>query len=1043
MSDIMRPIPFGELLTRIFGEYQTARSIFGIHESQFFRRRNRNRLRIFGESCDSPVGPAAGPHTQLAQNIVAAYLVGGRFFELKTVQKMDTLEIEKPCIDTGDECYNTEWSTEYTIPKAFGEYVKAWIALHLIERAFGFHDDDTVPRSFIFNMSVGYDLEGIRLPKMDAYLNDLMDASCNGFFQECLDRLDRFLSDGSKSSDPGFIEKFDRLRGLPSNISPVICRSVTLSTMHGCPPDEIEAICTYLLSTKKLHTFVKLNPTLLGYATVRSLLDGLGFQRIELGEKTFSADLQYADAVAMIGRLLTTAKKTNVEFGVKLTNTLAAINNKKVLPGEEMYMSGRALFPLSINLAAKLSADFQGGLPISYSGGATKWNIGQIFRCGIRPITIATDMLKPGGYYRLGDCAHALESAEGWESTGRIDVGKLSHLAADSRTSDYCKQEWRGDCQAQVASPLPLYDCCVAPCVEACAIGQDIPEYIRLVGQGEYDRALATITSKNALPSITGHICDHQCMFCCTRLDYEGPVKIRDMKRIAAEKGNRRQTSAFFRGKGKREVKVAIVGAGPAGLSAAYFLAQKGFDVTVLEKRKSAGGVVSNIIPKFRIPADAVQKDIRHIEELGVKFVYGVSPNFKIDALKKEGYKYVCVAIGAEKGYPIDLKGDNRSIFNALDFLAQYRENPEGIRLGGSVAVVGGGNTAMDGARAAKRVKGVEKVTVLYRRSLEQMPADREEYDMALEDRVDFRFLANPERFDSDGTLSCRTMKLGDADESGRRRPVETEELFALKADSVISAIGEKVDQKLLAESGIPLNTQGWAKTDTETLETTENVFLIGDAQSGPATIVRCIADARIAADTIAKREGIEKPTDPAPTVTKEQLERIHQRRGTQTPALGLETDGESFAKNEAYRCLECDLVCNKCVDVCPNRANVAIPLAPSPEFRDAFQIVHLDAFCNECGNCGYFCPHRGLPYKDKLTLFNRADDFHNSTNSGFWVDGNTVHLRLAEKETQATVKIDGTVAFDGPHDESFGKALRVTEAVLKEHGYLLGPVEQ
>jgi putative selenate reductase len=162
MGDVMRPIPFGELVRRIFGEYRKDGTIFGIPQSQFFRKRNPKKIKIFGESCDTALGPAAGPHTQLAQNIVSAYLAGGRFFELKTVQKLDQLKVAKPCIEAADEGYNCEWSTEFTLEKAYDEYLKAWILLHLLEEVFDLRA--TEARSFIFNMSVGYDLEGIQTP---------------------------------------------------------------------------------------------------------------------------------------------------------------------------------------------------------------------------------------------------------------------------------------------------------------------------------------------------------------------------------------------------------------------------------------------------------------------------------------------------------------------------------------------------------------------------------------------------------------------------------------------------------------------------------------------------------------------------------------------------------------------------------------------------------------------------------------------------------------------------------------------------------------
>lgn len=167
-----------------------------------------------------------------------------------------------------------------------------------------------------------------------------------------------------------------------------LTEGVTLSTMHGCPPNEIEAICRYMLEDKGINTFVKLNPTLLGYDRVRSILDQTGFDYISLSKEAFSHDLQLQDAKAMLHRLVKLGKDKNIGFGVKLTNTLGTLNNKGRLPDKEMYMSGRALFPLSINVALELSREFNGTLPISYSGGASKFNIREIFETGIRPITM-------------------------------------------------------------------------------------------------------------------------------------------------------------------------------------------------------------------------------------------------------------------------------------------------------------------------------------------------------------------------------------------------------------------------------------------------------------------------------------------------------------------------------------------------------------------------------------------------------------------------------------------------------------------------------
>ena len=175
MADLMRPVPLRELIKRMFLEYRRSNTIFDIGEEHFYRPAGKKKITVFGEGCDTPLGPAAGPHTQLTQNIVAAYLTGGRFMELKTVQILDTLEIEKPCIDADDEGFNTEWSTEFTLPQAYDEYVKGWIILYLLDEFFGFRKSDE--RSFIFNMSVGYDLKGIKTEKMQRFIHGLLDAS--------------------------------------------------------------------------------------------------------------------------------------------------------------------------------------------------------------------------------------------------------------------------------------------------------------------------------------------------------------------------------------------------------------------------------------------------------------------------------------------------------------------------------------------------------------------------------------------------------------------------------------------------------------------------------------------------------------------------------------------------------------------------------------------------------------------------------------------------------------------------------------------------
>ncbi len=1056
MGDIMRPVPFRELMTRIASEYNESQSIFGIRKADFYQTTDKS-IDVLGQSCATPVGPAAGPHTQLAQNIIASYLVGGRFMELKTVQIMDTLEIDKPCIDARDEAYNVEWSTEYTLEKAYDEYIKAWIILHLLEETLSGTQIKTP--SFLFNMSVGYDLKGIKTEKMQTYINSMLDSSENEVFTSYIEEIEALITEGEFLDCFGDDVDYALLKGIGSRIGRTVSPSVTLSTMHGCPPKEIEAICSYMVAEKNINTFVKLNPTLLGYDFVRETLDSLGFDYLHLNQDSFDHDLQYAAAVAMLTRLVALAKDHGRQFGVKLTNTLGSINDQGELPGAEMYMSGRALYPLSINLAQKLSKEFGGSLPISYSGGANAKNVKKIFEAGIHPITLATDLLKPGGYARMNQIATLCEDSSGWEAK-KIDLDALSALAKEAVSAEYCNKEFRGIDTISTGKPLPLFDCYVAPCTVACPIHQDIPEYLYLIGEGQYAEALAVIYDKNALPNITGHICDHQCMYNCTRMDYEGAVEIREMKRIAVDNGYDEYIKDWEAPE-KSEFSAAVVGAGPAGLSAAFFLARAGFKVTVFEREESAGGVVRHVIPGFRLPVEAIEADIEFIKKHGVEFEFGVSEDdIKVNALKKDGYSFVFVAVGAEKDNPIPLEGDRTKILQALSFLGSYRKDPSSVSLGEHVAIVGGGNTAMDSARAALTVPGVKSVDVLYRRTKREMPADLEEYDNAIEEGAVFRFLTNPESMSPEGELVCRVMKLGAPDASGRRRPVATEETITLQIDSMITAIGESVDAKALAAMGIILNDKGWAIVDDETSETkTEGVFIVGDAKTGPSTVVECIASARKAVEAAIDKilgpeehdhdhdhdhdqeeefeELSQEENDEIDTAENVFFGAIEAKKGLILDAADSSLSDTEFGKIEAKRCLECSYICNKCVEVCPNRANVTIDVRIGGFFDNPFEIVHLDAYCNECGNCANFCPWEGRPFKDKFTIFSREEDFNNSENPGMYLTSDALIVRLEDKTVQnLTMESDGTII-----EEIDEQTAVLIETIMLNYSYLLGAV--
>jgi putative selenate reductase len=888
---------------------------------------------------------------------------------------------------------------------------------------------------------------------MNSFINNLIDASNHPVFKYHIKELESFIQKTDFLEALNSKRKMENIKNISHIIPSQITRSVTLSTMHGCPPEEQEAICRYLIEEKKLNTYVKLNPTLLGYTLVRKILDELGFNYIKIKKSTFTDDLQWDDAIGMIKGLSKLSLDCGRNFGVKLSNTLGTVNTLGVLPGEEMYLSGRILFPLTITLASRLSREFKGTLPISYSGGASQLNILRIFETGIKPITMATELLKPGGYLRMAGMARELESMVGEKQQPQvIDREKLDRLAEGALQEDYYRKDWRGEKRVSIERKLPLTDCYIAPCVLSCPIHQDIPEYIRLVADGQYDKALKLIYLKNPLPNITGHICDHQCMSHCTRLDYEGAVGIREIKRIAAEHGKVEHLINNYNVTKELNIKVAVIGAGPAGLSAAYFLARNGFKVTVFEKQDSPGGVVSHLLPHFRIPVAAIEKDISLIKALGVNFKFGVAEEFSIKDLKDEGYKYIFIGIGAEVSRKLQLTADNNNIYESLNFLRSFNENSEILTLGRNVAVIGGGNTAVDSARSALRVAGVEKVFIIYRRSEKEMPADREEYEQAIKEGVVFKSLLLAESFSKSGILKCRKMTLGAPDESGRRRPVPTEETEEIAVDSLISAIGEYTDSKFLSACGLKIEQNNRPQANPETLETNlENVFIGGDALHGPSTVVESIADAQRVAEAIIRKEipdwkGMGKDFELG-FDKKQQISEIYHKKSRLI--LSQESkDDRIIAENEAGRCLECNVICNKCVDVCPNRANVAISIDKKEGFQDTYQILHLDALCNECGNCATFCPYNGKPYKDKLTLFATEEDFKNSTNNGFMVTGSfgnqLIILRLNGNFWKLKLDKEGKlIPLDSqyPDDyniEEFKKISVIISTVLKNYSYLI-----
>ena len=996
MSEIMRPMSIGHLMHWIMSEYEQKKSIFGIEK--IVKHENGQALPIYEEKIESPFGPAAGPNSQLAQNIVAAYVAGSRFFELKTVQVMDGADlaacISRPCIIAGDECYNCEWSTELYVPQAFAEYVKAWVACKLIAKEYNLGDPD----AFVFNMSVGYDLEGIKSPKVDKYINDMIEAKDTEVFKECINWALEHVNE-FKNVDEEYI------RSISSNVS----NSITESTLHGCPPAEIERIATYLITEKHLNTFIKCNPTLLGYEYARKRLDGLGFDYIAFDDHHFVEDLQWADAVPMLHRLYDLCQEKGLEFGVKITNTFPVDVTRNELPSNEMYMAGRALFPLSIHVARLLTDEFHGKLRISYSGGATIENIKELFDAGIWPITMATNILKPGGYQRMSQIADELMEC-GSERFSGVNVAALAAIDDGVEAKAMYRKPVKPLPERHVDKKLPLFDCFNAPCRNGCPIEQDIPAYLQAMVDGDAKKALEIILERNPLPFITGTICPHHCGDKCMRNYYEDTLHIRETKLAAASQAYNEILPALKAEGSVAGKKVAIIGGGPAGLAAATFLSRAGVAVTVFERKEQLGGVVRNVIPEFRITADSIDKDVELCKAYGAEFKLGAEVT-SVKALKAEGYTDVIVSIGAWKPGRSPLAYGE--VTDALEFLMEAKKNGASMNIGKDVVVLGGGNTAMDVARAAKRLPGVEHVRLIYRRTKRYMPADEEELQLAIEDGVEFLELLAPVGAEN-GKLKCSVMELGAPDASGRRSPVDTGRTEEYPADTIIAAIGETIDTTLYAELGVEMDAKGRPVVDANMMTTEAGVYAVGDSRRGPATVVEAIADSAKAAAAIA---GISYDKYAEENVAAD--EKLYTaKKGVQSRDTGKTPDD---------RCLGCPTVCEVCTDVCPNRANVAIHVPG----KCKAQIIHVDGMCNECGNCEVFCPYKGgRPYKDKFTLYWTEEDFLDSTNEGFLpLEGTQVKVRLDGKvET-----VDIAQETDLPAD-----AVAVIRTVLKDYAYLI-----
>ncbi len=1054
MSDRFRPISADRLFRWVFGELESRDSIFGIPGRHFFVPDPGDpfRTQAFGHPLETPFGPAAGPHTQMAQNIVAAWLCGARYIELKTVQTLDELEVSKPCIDMEDEGYNVEWSQELKVHESFDEYLRAWLLIHALHHRLGFPGSPGI----VFNLSVGYDLAGIRQPNVQWFLDRSQD--CTSEKRQMQELLARHYPPAAGLD-------------IPARMSD----NVTLSTMHGCPPDEIGAISEYLLRDRGLHTYVKCNPTLLGPERVRGILNNdLGYFDAVVPDAAFAHDLAWDDAVPLLRHLGSVARSGAREFGVKLSNTLEVENWRTVFdPAERMmYLSGRPLHAITLRLAARLAGEFDGELPMSFSAGADCFNAPRLLACGLQTVTTCSDLLKSGGYRRL--LQYVEETRRVMKECAAPDLaGFIGRFACEPGASttamqnlDRYAEQVSGEARlrkdalftsrSKTSRELGWFDCIKAPCTDACAIGQQVPRYMSAVRTGRLEDAVRLTCADNPIPVLLGRTCDHLCEPACIRTHLDEPLAIRHVKRFIME-----HEAGATEGPETvaRPLKVAVIGAGPGGLAVASELARAGVRAEIFEQHAYAGGMVGGAIPEYRLPRGVIDQDLARLKALGVEFHYeqAAGRDFSLQDLRDRGFQRIVITVGAQLGKKLGLPGEDcEGVIDALEFLRGSREGHP-MNIGPRIGIIGAGDTAMDCARTAWRRAG-DGVEIIYRRSLDQMPADREEIRCLLEEGIGMRAMARPLRLVvEDGRLRgvvCRRMEYrGERDASGRKIPFEVEgEDFEVPLDTLILAISQHAVLDFFGKEDIRINDRGYIQTDPETFRTSvPGVYAGGDVvNEGPSSIVEAAADGKAIARAILEEEGNGSEPAGARRFDTANLMLRRSTRQWRVPVPHTDPDDrrnfsevvlgydEAEAQAEAARCLDCDRYCSICVGVCPNLALQTLESEPfavdlprialrDGEFRkagtdafrvdQAYQVAVLADLCNECGNCTTFCPTSGDPYRDKPRVYLDRGEFESQADNAFLAshDGRTWRMEGRFDGVTHRIELDNRLDYTSP----------------------------
>lgn len=512
-------------------------------------------------------------------------------------------------------------------------------------------------------------------------------------------------------------------------------------------------------------------------------------------------------------------------------------------------------------------------------------------------------------------------------------------------------------------------------CRLSCPAGANVTGYVALVSRGKFKEAVDLIRENNPFPTVCGHVCPRFCEDGCNRSEFDAPLAIGMLERFAADymlKRKDRSKPVPITEKGK----VAIIGSGPAGLSAAFHLRKMGYYVKVLEKSSVPGGMLVSGIPQYRLPAEVLQKDIEHIKGIGVE----IETNADVDKQRfeeiRQEYEALFISVGSHQSRKLGVEGeDSQGVVHGVDFLRDVNFGEE-VKVGNKVAVIGGGDVAIDAARCALRLGS--EVTVLYRRSREEMPARAEEVKEAEEEGVKIAYLAAPTRIIGKNghveAMECIRMELGEPDESGRRRPIPIEgSEFMVDVDMVIPAIGQASDLTFLGDSGV--EAPGWIVTDDHFMTTQPGIFAGGDVVTGPATVAEAVGMGRKTAISVDRYlrgepfpEVIEEKRILFEDIPREKLPKKKEER-RRTSEIGIERRKKGFdevriglsrkeAVAEAQKCLNWSCgECTSCLGVCPMGS------------IDEEDFTSDPAECLQCLNCYDICPAGAVNFGGELGL--------------------------------------------------------------------------